>query len=88
MEYGITIVISLAADSKKISQVVKKLVDLPETYDVYEVTGEYDLLAVVKAKDIPEFRSIVKDKILQIDGVINSVSSFVLFTHKKAGKKI
>lgn len=83
----ITAVISLSADSKKLEKVINQLVEIPETQDVYEVTGEYDLIAVVRAKDIGEFRGIVKDKILQIDGVVNSVSSFVLYTHKKAGKK-
>ncbi|MEM2902219.1 MAG: Lrp/AsnC ligand binding domain-containing protein [Candidatus Bathyarchaeia archaeon] len=83
----ITAVISLSADSKKLEKVIEQLVEMPETQDVYEVTGEYDLIAVVKAKDISDFRVIVKDKILQIDGVVNSVSSFVLYTHKKAGEK-
>jgi DNA-binding Lrp family transcriptional regulator len=62
--------------------VVAALSKLPTLEELYEVTGEFDIVTLVSASDIEEFRDILKNKILKIKGVKSTVSSVVLHTHK------
>ncbi|WP_455367551.1 Lrp/AsnC family transcriptional regulator [[Eubacterium] cellulosolvens] len=80
-------IININVQSKKLGSVTERLIDMKEVIDAYEVTGESDIIALVETQDIPNFRDFTKNKLLKIDGIRNSISSFVLFTHKKDGKK-
>ena len=62
--------------------VVQALAQLPNTEELYEVTGEFDVVSLVSASDIEEFRDVLKNKIMKIKGVKSTVSSIVLHSHK------
>jgi len=62
--------------------VVLALNNLPNVEELYEVTGEFDIVTLVSASDIEEFRDTLKNKILKIHGVKSTVSAIVLHTHK------
>ena len=62
--------------------VVQALSKLENLEELYEVTGEFDIVTLVSASDIEEFRDILKNKIMKIQGIKSTVSSVVLFTHK------
>ncbi len=62
--------------------VVQELSKLENLEELYEVTGEFDIVTLVSAADIEEFRDILKNKIMKIQGVKSTVSSIVLMAHK------
>jgi len=62
--------------------VLTALVELNNLEELYEVTGEFDIVTLVSASDIEEFRDILKNKIMKIKGVKSTVSSIVLKAHK------
>jgi DNA-binding Lrp family transcriptional regulator len=62
--------------------VVEALSKLESLEELYEVTGEFDIVTLVSAADIEEFRDILKNKIMKIKGVKSTVSSVVLKVHK------
>ncbi len=64
------------------------LIKLPEVTDVYEVTGEYDIVCMLKVESILAFRNVLKDKVLKINGVRSTVSSVVLYEHKREGNPV
>ncbi len=78
-------ILSLFVESKKLDSVANELSKLPNIRDLYEVTGEYDLVAVVSVENALEFRKFLKDKVLKIDGVKSTVTSIVLYSHKEQG---
>lgn len=88
MPKGIVSIINIFVESKELDNVVKAVTKLPEVTDVFEVTGEYDVVALVNTKDILEFRSLIKNKILKIAGIRSTVTSVVLYAHKLNGKLI
>ena len=61
---------------------LQALAKLPNIEELYEVTGEFDIAALVSAADIEEFRELLKNKILKIDGVKSTVTSIVMHSHK------
>ncbi len=69
-------------DSPYMDDVVHALAQVPNMEELYEVTGEFDIVSLVSAADIEEFRDILKNRIMKIKGVKSTVSSVVLHTHK------
>ena len=69
-------------ESTEMDNVVAALSKLETLEELYEVTGEFDIVTLVSASDIEEFREILKNKIMKIKGVKSTVSSVVLYAHK------
>lgn len=69
-------------ESTEMDSVVAALSKLETLEELYEVTGEFDIVTLVSASGIEEFREILKNKIMKIKGVKSTVSSVVLHTHK------
>lgn len=82
----VRVFLNLFVESKELENVTQALVRLPEVTDVYEVTGEYDIVCMLKVDNILAFRNILKDKVLKINGVKSTVSSVVLYEHKREGQ--
>ena len=74
--------VDIFVDSPTMDYVVAQLSKLENLEELYEVTGEFDVVTLVCAKDIEEFRDVLKNKIMKIKGVRSTVSSVVLKTHK------
>jgi len=80
--------LNIFVESKELDRVTEALVKLPEVTDIYEVTGEYDLVTLVATETISSFRDFLKNKILTIDGIRSTVTAMVIYTHKREGKLI
>jgi DNA-binding Lrp family transcriptional regulator len=61
-----------------LDDVVKALNQFPNVEELYEVTGEFDVVALVSAADIEEFRDLLKNKLLKVKGIKSTVTSIVL----------
>ena len=84
----IRVILNITIESRDLDDVSKALAELPEVTDVSEVTGESDIVAIVEADDVVDFRNMLKNKILKIDGVKTTVSSVIMYVHKKDGKGV
>src|SRR6266567_4591522 len=71
--------VDIFVESAHMDEVVQALSKLDNIEELYEVTGEFDIVTLVLADDIEEFRDVLKNK-----GVKSTVSSIVLKTHKGA----
>lgn len=74
--------VDIFVESTEMDSVVAALSKLETLEELYEVTGEFDIVTLVSASNIEEFREILKNKIMKIKGVRSTVSSVVLHTHK------
>lgn len=74
--------VDIFVESAHMDDVVEALAKLDNIEELYEVTGEFDIVTLVQADDIEEFRDVLKNKIMKIRGVKSTVSSIVLKTHK------
>lgn len=74
--------VDIFVESSKMDDVIASLSVLENLEELYEVTGEFDLITLVSASDIEQFRDILKNKIMKINGVKSTVSSIVLKTYK------
>jgi len=74
--------VDIFVESPEMDDVLAGLAQLEHLEELYEVTGEFDIVTLVSATDIEEFRDILKNKIMKIKGVKSTVSSIVLKAHK------
>jgi len=74
--------VDIFVESQEMDNVLTSLIQLEHLQELYEVTGEFDIVTLVSASDIEEFRDILKNRIMKIKGVKSTVSSIVLKAHK------
>ncbi len=81
------VILNIFVESKDLGEVTKKLTEIEQVEDVYEVTGESDIVAILEVPDVLGFREVLKDRILDIDGIRSTVSSVITYVHKKDGRE-
>jgi DNA-binding Lrp family transcriptional regulator len=74
--------VDIFVESPEMDNVLEALGKLENLEELYEVTGEFDIVTLVSATDIEEFRDILKNRIMKIKGIKSTVSSIVLKAHK------
>ena len=74
--------VNIFVESSEMDNVLTALGELENLEELYEVTGEFDIVSLVSASDIEDFRDVLKNKIMKIKGVRSTVSSVVLKVHK------
>ena len=74
--------VDIFVESQLMDEVILALSKIDDVEELYEVTGEFDIISLVSADDIEEFRDTLKNKIMKISGVRSTVSSIVLKAHK------
>ncbi len=74
--------VNIFVEASLMDDVVGALSKIDAVEELYEVTGEFDIVTLVSASDIESFRDIMNNRIMKINGVKSTVSSIVLSTHK------
>jgi DNA-binding Lrp family transcriptional regulator len=74
--------VDIFVESQLFDEVVQALSKIDSIEELYEVTGEFDIITLVHSRDIEEFREILKNKIMKIPGVKSTVSSIALKAYK------
>ena len=73
---------NIFVESPSLDDVAQALTRLPNVEEVYEVSGEFDIVALVSAADIEEFSYFLKNKLMKIKGIRSTVTSVVLNAYK------
>ena len=74
--------VNIFADKDQIDQVIEDLEKLDNIEEVYEVAGEYDIVTLVSAANMEEFRQMMHKQILKIAGVKSTIITVILHPHK------
>jgi DNA-binding Lrp family transcriptional regulator len=73
-----TALVQIFAEASNLDAVERALSKLDNIEALFEVTGEFDVVALISAADCAEFREILRDKIRRIKGVKATAISVVL----------
>jgi len=74
--------VNIFAETSQIDQVISALQRLDNIEEVYEVAGQYDIVTLVSAKTLEEFRDVLNKHIMKIQGVKSTISTIILHPHK------
>ncbi len=68
----ITAIVFVRADVSRIPEVAEELAGLDGVSEVYSVTGDIDLIAMVRVNGIDEIAPVVADRVNKVPGVLNT----------------
>ena len=66
----ITAIVFISAAVDRIPEVAETIAQLPGVSEVYSVTGEIDLIAMVRVRSHEDIADVVADRINKVDGVL------------------
>jgi DNA-binding Lrp family transcriptional regulator len=68
----ITAIVFIQASVDRIPEVAEEIAQLPGVTEVYSVTGEIDLIALVRVRQHEEIADVVADRLNKVDGVLST----------------
>jgi len=81
--YTVKSLTGINMDSKQRSVVIEELFKIPGVIEVSEVTGRFDILVTMYAKNLGEMHQLISEKIGKITGIIGSESFIEMKTRTK-----
>ena len=81
--YSVKSLTGINMDSKQRDNVIQELFKIPSVSEVSEVTGRFDILVTMYAKNLGEMYRIISDNIGKIQGIIGSESFIEMKTRTK-----
>ncbi|MBN1407701.1 MAG: Lrp/AsnC ligand binding domain-containing protein [Calditrichaceae bacterium] len=68
----VTAITVLNVQRNKINEIAGQLSDMDGITEVYSVSGQFDLIAIMRTKDNEMLSDLVTNHLLKIDGILNS----------------
>lgn len=68
----ITAIVLINAEVDRIPEVAEAVADVPGVSEVYSVTGEFDLIAMVRVRQHDELAAVIPGKLNKVDGVLST----------------
>lgn len=65
----VTSIILLNVKRTKINEVAEELASMDQISEVYSVTGNYDLVAILRAKTNDDIAELVTERLVKVDGI-------------------
>ena len=65
----ITALVLMNVQRGEVNQTAQQLLEIPSVAEVYSVTGEYDLVAVLKLKAYEDLADVVTGKMIGLSGI-------------------
>ena len=81
--YTVKSLTGINIDSKQRSVIIEELFKIPGVREVSEVTGRFDILVTMYAKNLGEMHQLISEKIGKITGIIGSESFIEMKTRTK-----
>lgn len=79
----ITAIVFIEADVSRLGEVAATLADIDGVSEVYSVTGDLDLVAMVRVKDIDDVAAVVADRVNIVDGVLATQTQIAYRVHSR-----
>jgi DNA-binding Lrp family transcriptional regulator len=79
----LTAIVLIDSDAARIPEVAQKISDVPGVSEVYSVTGDVDLIAVVRVHAHEELADVIADHLSKIEGVLRTQTYIAFKTYSK-----
>lgn len=68
----ITAIVLMEVEPQAIPETAQALADLDDVSEVYSVTGEFDLVAIVRVRAHDDLADVVTGEIAKVDGIVRT----------------
>lgn len=79
----ITAIVFIEADVARIPEVAEEIASLDGVSEVYSVTGEIDLIAIVRVRQHDDIAAVVSDRLNKVDGVLGTATHIAFRAYSK-----
>jgi DNA-binding Lrp family transcriptional regulator len=79
----VTAIVLIKADVARIPETAQTMAQLPSVTEVYSVTGEFDLVAVVRVRTHDELADVIPGAINKVSGVTHTETHIAFRTYSK-----
>jgi DNA-binding Lrp family transcriptional regulator len=79
----LTAMVLIDVDAGVIPEVAAQIADVPGVTEVYSVTGEVDLIAMVRVREHDALADVIADKISKVSGVLRTQTYIAFRTYSK-----
>lgn len=80
----ISAIVLINAEVHRIPEVAEAIVEIDGVQEVYSVTGDIDLIAVVHAGQHDDLADIIADRLNKVDGVLSTRTHIAFRTYRGA----
>jgi len=81
--YAVKSLTGINMDSKKRDNIIEELFNIREVREISEVTGRFDILVTMYAKNLENMHKLVSEQIGKIQGIVSSESFIEMKTQTK-----
>ena len=67
-----TAFVMIQAERRRLQEVARSLAEIPGVEEVYSVTGDWDVIAVLRLKDYNDLAEVVTGKMVEIPGIVRT----------------
>ncbi len=80
----ITAIVQIRCSRDLIPQTAEAVAEIPGISEVYSVSGDYDLMAVLKVKAYDDIAGVVTEQMVKIPGIVrtNTISAFRVYSRQ------
>lgn len=80
----LTAFVMIQVTPSQIAEIAQTVANMPTVAEVYSVTGDFDIMAIVRLTDYDELADVVPQGIAQLDGILRTqtVLAFRRFSAK------
>jgi DNA-binding Lrp family transcriptional regulator len=77
-----TAFVMIQAEPDKIAEIARSIANMPNVAEVYSVTGDFDILVVLRLSEFEQLAESVPDGLARVDGILrtNTVLAFRRFS--------
>ena len=79
----ITAIVLVKAEVHRIPEVAEALAELDGVSEVYSVTGNVDLIAIVRVREHEQFAEVIADRLNKVDGVTSTETHIAFRTYSR-----
>ncbi|WP_129339244.1 Lrp/AsnC family transcriptional regulator [Cellulomonas endophytica] len=79
----LTAIVHIDTDAARIPEVAAAVADLAGVSEVYSVTGEVDLIAVVRVREHDVLADVIADRISKVEGVLRTQTYIAFRTYSR-----
>jgi DNA-binding Lrp family transcriptional regulator len=79
----ISAIVLIDVDAGRIPEVAERIADVPGVSEVYSVTGEVDLIAMVRVRRHEDLADVIADKVSKVEGVVRTQTYIAFRTYSR-----
>lgn len=79
----ITAIVRVRTAVDRVGEVAEAIADLPGVTEVYSVTGEFDLVALVRVRAHEELAQVIPGQVNKVDGVVATETHIAFRTYSR-----